>query len=113
MKKTFLSAALAVLLVAGYSCKGKENKAEPTESGSTYPTTGTPAAPDPVVVSADDSLRQGVTDATKDIKGLQTRVEGGVIYLSGSISREDNMRITPTLNSLRPKSINRDNLTVQ
>ena len=114
MKKTILWAALATVLTAGYSCKGKEDKAaEPTESGSTFPTTGTPAAPDAVTVSSDDSLRQGVTDATKDIKGLQTRVENGVIYLSGNISRDDNMRITPTLNSLRPKSINRDNLTVQ
>lgn len=113
MKKFFLSTALATLLVAGYSCKGKEDKAEPSESSTTYPTTGTPAAPESVTVTSDDSLQKGVTDATKDIKGLQTRVEGGVIYLSGNISREDNMRITPTLNSLRPKSINRENLTVQ
>ena len=114
MKKTILSAALAMLLAAGYSCKGKDKNAT-TDTTTTTNTTTTPApAPSaPVVVSSDDSLRQGVTDATKDIKGLQTRVEDGVIYLSGNISRDDNMRITPTLNSLRPKSINRDNLTVQ
>jgi hyperosmotically inducible periplasmic protein len=114
MKKTFLSAALAVLLVAGYSCKGKD-KNTTTDTTTTNTTTTAPPPPPtaPVVVSGDDSLRQGVTDATKDIKGLQTRVESGVIYLSGTISRDDNMRITPTLNSLRPKSINRDNLTVQ
>lgn len=106
-----LSAALATLLVAGYSCKGKEKE---TTTDTTTNTTTTPAPPPPPVeISSDDSLQQGVADATKDIKGLQTRVEDGVIYLSGNISRDDNMRITPTLNSLRPKSINRDNLTVQ
>ena len=111
MKKIMLSAALATLLVAGYSCKGKEKE---TTTDTTTNTTTTPAPPPPPVeISSDDSLQQGVADATKDIKGLQTRVEDGVIYLSGNISRDDNMRITPTLNSLRPKSINRDNLTVQ
>lgn len=106
-----LSAALATLLVTGYSCKGKEKE---TTTDTTTNTTTTPAPPPPPVeISSDDSLQQGVADATKDIKGLQTRVEDGVIYLSGNISRDDNMRITPTLNSLRPKSINRDNLTVQ
>ena len=112
MKKAFLSAALATLLVAGFSCKGKD-KEPATDTNKTTTTTTTPTTTAPVVVSGDDSLRQGVADATKDIKGLQTRVEDGVIYLSGNISRDDNMRITPTLNSLRPKSINRDNLTVQ
>jgi hypothetical protein len=112
MKKTFLSAALAILLVAGYSCKGKD-KNTTTDTTTNTTTAPNPAPTAPVVVSGDDSLRQGVTDATKDIQGLQTKVENGVIYLSGTISREDNMRITPTLNSLRPQSINRDNLTVK
>ena len=110
MKRFFLSVSLATLLVAGYSCKGKDKN---TTTDTTNTTTTAPVPTAPVVVSGDDSLRQGVTDATKDIQGLQTRVENGVIYLSGTISREDNMRITPTLNSLRPQSINRDNLTVQ
>src|SRR5829696_3840309 len=114
MKKIFLSTALATLLVAGYSCKGKDkDKETETTNTTTNTTTTAPTTTAPVVVASDDALRQGVTDATKDIKGLTTRVENGVIYLSGSISRDDNMRITPTLSSLNPKSINRDNLTVQ
>lgn len=112
MKRLFLSSALLALLVFGYSCKSKDktdtNTTTPTET-TTTPTTPTSA---PVDVASDDALRSGVTDATKDIKGLTSRVENGVIYLTGTISREDNMRITPTLTSLRPKSINRDNLTV-
>ena len=111
MKKAFLSLALATVLVAGYSCKGKDKNTTTDTTTTTAPTP--PASTAPVEVSTDDALRQGVTDATKDISGLQARVENGVIYLSGTISQEDNRRITPTLNSLRPKSINRDNLTVQ
>lgn len=112
MKKFFLSTALATLLMAGYSCKGKGEKATSTDTNTTT-TTGTPTTAAPVNVASDDALRQGVTDATKDISGLQTRVENGVIYLSGTISREDNQRITPTLSSLGAKRIDRDNLTVQ
>ena len=114
MKKIFLSTALAVVLFAGYSCKSKDkDKTTETTTSPTVQPVEPPAATTPVEVSGDDDLRKGVTDATKDIKGLQTRVENGVIYLSGTISREDNMRITPTLSSLHPKQINRDNLTVK
>jgi len=114
MKKIFLSTALAVLLFAGYSCKGKDkDKTTETTTAPTVQPVEPPAATTPVEISGDDDLKKGVTDATKDIKGLQTRVENGVIYLSGTISREENMRITPTLNSLHPKQINRDNLTVK
>lgn len=117
MKNFFLSAAFAALLLAGYSCKGKDKDKQSdtttTVNSSNTPAVDTPTSSAPVEISNDDALRKGVTDATKDIKGLSARVENGVIYLSGTISREDNMRVTPTLNSLRPKSINRDNLTVK
>jgi hypothetical protein len=113
MKKTILSTALAAVLLLGYSCKGKDKKTTDNTNNTNTTTTTSPTPPAPVVVSGDETLRQGVQDATKDIKGLQTRVENGVIYLSGTISKEDNRRITPTLNSLRPQSINRDGLTVK
>lgn len=111
MKKYFFIAGLTVLLAGSYSCKSKKDT--PAETTPTTTTTPEPTTTAPVEVSGDETLRQGVTDATKDVKGLETRVEGGVVYLSGTISKDDNMRITPTLNSLRPKSINRDNLTVK
>ena len=114
MKRTFLSTALAAVLLVGYSCKGKDkNTTGTTDTTTNTPTTTSPTTTAPVEVSGDETLRQGVQDATKDISGLQTRVENGVIYLSGTISQEDNRRITPTLNSLRPKEINRDNLTIK
>ena len=115
MKKFFLSAALAALLLGGYSCKGKDKGSDTTTTvnSSNTPATETTPPAAPVEIASDDALRKGVTDATKDVKGLTTRVDNGVIYLSGTISREDNMRITPTLSSLNPKRIDRENLTVK
>lgn len=114
MKKYFLILGLAAVLAGGYSCKGKNDKAADTTTTTTATPEPTPApSTAPVEISGDEELRKGVTDATKDVKGLTARVDSGVIYLSGTISRDDNMRITPTLNSLRPKKINRDNLTVK
>jgi hypothetical protein len=111
MKKYFLFLGLTAVLAGGYSCKGKNDK--PADDTTTTTTTTAPAPTAPVEVAPDETLRRGVEDATKDVKGLTTRVEDGVIYLSGTISRDDNMRITPTLNSLNPKKIDRTNLTVQ
>lgn len=114
MKKYFLIFGLTAVVAAGSSCKGKSDKADDT---STTTTTTDPApAPTttaPVEVAGDETLRRGVEDATKDVKGLTTKVESGVIYLSGTISRDDNMRITPTLNSLNPKKIDREGLTIK
>ena len=119
MKKMIISGALAFLLVAGYSCKDKKGGGDKTTNttttttNSTDPTTTNNSSGRPVQVTEDETLQKGVADATKDIKGLKARVENGIIYLSGTISKEDNRRITPTLNSLRPKNINRDSLTVK
>jgi hypothetical protein len=112
MKKYFLSIGLATLLVTGFSCKTKD-KDKATENTTTTTTIETPTTTAPVVVATDDALRQGVMDATKDVKGLQATVQDGVVMLSGTISKEDNMRVTPTLNSLNPKRIDRTNLKVQ
>ncbi len=113
MKKYFLSIGLATLLVTGFSCKSKDKNKAPENSTITTTTTTAPTTTTPVVVATDDALRQGVMDATKNVKGLQATVQDGVVMLSGTISKEDNMRITPTLNSLQPKRIDRTNLKVQ
>lgn len=113
MKKYFLSIGLATVMVTGFSCKSKDKNNTTDSNTTTTTTTTTPTTTAPVIVANDDALRQGVMDATKDINGLQTTVQDGVIMLSGTISQQDNMRITPTLNSLRPKRIDRTNLKVQ
>ena len=112
MKKHFLHLSLAALLVVGFSCKSKD-KDKPAETTPTTTTTDMTPPPPPPVIANDEALRQGVIDATKDIKGLKAEVQDSVINLSGTISKEDNMKVTPTLNSLHPKKIDRSNLKVQ
>ena len=113
MKKYVLSIGLATLLVTGFSCKSKKEAAPETTS----PTTTVPTEPQvtttPPVIANDDELTKGAADATKDIKGLKAMVKDSVIYLSGTISKQDNMKVTPTLSSLHPKRIDRTNLKVQ
>jgi len=115
MKKQILQLGLVALLVTGFSCKGKDKDKTTTTTTNTTNTASPEVAPTtpPVEVAGDETLRQGVTDATKDVKGLTATVQNGVIILSGTISKEDNMRITQTLNSLQPKRIDRTNLNVQ
>ncbi|HVF81660.1 MAG TPA: hypothetical protein VM884_06990 [Flavisolibacter sp.] len=116
MKKQILQLSLVALLVTGFSCKGKDkDKTTNTTTTTTTNTASPEVAPTmpPVEVAGDAVLRQGVADVTKDVKGLTATVQNGVILLSGTISKEDNMRITPTLNSLQPKRIDRTNLNVQ
>lgn len=114
MKKYVLSIGLATLLVTGFSCKSKNKEATPE---TTTPTTTVPTEPQvtttPPVIANDEELTKGATDATKDIKGLKAMVKDSVIYLSGTISKQDNMKVTPSLSSLHPKRIDRTNLKVQ
>jgi hypothetical protein len=112
MKKQLILYGLVLVLGSTYSCKSKKDT-NANENTTTTTTTPEPTTTAPVEVAGDDALRRGVQDATKDIKGLTSRVEDGVIYLSGTISRDDNMRITPTLSSLNPKRIDRTGLTVK
>ena len=117
MKNLFLSAAFAALLLGGYACKNadknKQSDTTTTVNSSNTPATETAPPADPVAIEKDEALRKGVNDATKDVKGLSARVDSGVVYLSGTISRQDNVRITPTLSSLHPKRIDRQNLTIK
>jgi osmotically-inducible protein OsmY len=72
----------------------------------------TPPAPPPVVstpmVSADDELMKGITDATKDFPSVKAAVNNGVVTLTGQIKRSSLPKLLQSLSSLKPKKI--DNL---
>jgi osmotically-inducible protein OsmY len=59
----------------------------------------------PVQVSPDDALRQGVMDATKDHPGVTAMVNGGVVTLTGNISRDKLAKLMQTVNALQPKQV--------
>ncbi len=64
-----------------------------------------PPPPAPVVINADSTLMQGVTDATKDFPDVKTDIKDGVITLTGSIKRDNLRTLMMSLNSLKPKKI--------
>lgn len=95
-----------------YSCKSK-SKETTTPASTTMDTTTAVASPAPVIISNDDVLKNGVTDALKDYPGVTADVSDSVINLSGEIKRADWQKLNPTLNSLRPKRVNSANLTIK
>ena len=64
-----------------------------------------PAPVAPVVITADDPLTKGVTDATKDFPGVTATVADGVITLNGEITKAKLPTLMQALNSLKPKKI--------
>jgi osmotically-inducible protein OsmY len=71
-----------------------------------------PSAAAPVVISADDSLSRGVTDAIKDYAGVKAEVKDGVVTLTGDIKRAELQKLMVTLHSLKPKKID-NKLTIK
>lgn len=64
-----------------------------------------PPPPAPVVVNADSTLMQGVTDATKDFPSVKAEINNGVVTLTGSIKRDNLKTLMMSLNTLKPKKI--------
>ena len=111
MKKiTFSSLLLLFVLATGTGITSCKNKAKDT---TTTTTVDTPATNLPVEVSSDDALRKGVTDATKDYPGVTATVNDGVITLSGTIERDRWTKLNQTLQSLNPKQVKSDQLTIK
>jgi osmotically-inducible protein OsmY len=109
MKKMFAPLGLLLLLGSGVSftaCKDK-TKGSNTATPETTTTVDTPTTyTAPVEVSADATLQQGVTDATKDFPGVNATVNNGEITVTGNIKRADWQRLKPSLDALNPKKVN-------
>ena len=115
MKKNFFAGyflAFGILVVFG-SCKGKPSQTTTTDTATIAPadntTTKTPDTT--IVISADDSLKRMIPDATKDFPGVTASVDQGVITLTGTINRDRLPKLMMALNALHPKKIN-NNLTI-
>ena len=63
-------------------------------------------------VTADETLKQSVADATKDFNTVKTEVNDGVITLTGTIKKSDLSKLMMSLNSLKPRKIE-NKLTVK
>lgn len=105
MKRTNLKVlVVGLLLSTGVSITSCKSKPKETTEENTTVTTPEPA-PAPVVISADDSLRTGITDATKDFPGVTATVNNGEITLTGEITRSRLPTLMQSLNSLRVKHL--------
>jgi hypothetical protein len=117
MKKSFLSGyflvfGIFVLFIS--SCKGKSSQTMTNDTATiTTPADNTvKKMPDTtVIISADDSLKSMITDATKDFPGVTATVDQGVITLTGNITRDKLPKLMMAVNALHPKKVN-NNLTI-
>ena len=84
------------------SCKGKSDKnTTNTTQDSTSATTTAP-----VEVSPDETLRNGVKDATKDYPTVTASVADGEVTLTGTLERSKLPALMQSINSLNPKKVN-------
>jgi len=119
MKRVFKTFIIALVFFTGFSymsCKGKPKENNNTTTNVDTTTnrnvdTGTTTVA-PVQISPDDSLRNGVQDATKDYPGVTATVDNGEITLTGTITRAKLSKLMMALNSLHPKKIN-NNLSIK
>ena len=110
MKKNFIAIyllAFGILALTFGSCKGKAAQTTTTDTAVVAPAENTVKIPDTtVVISADDSLKTMVADATKDFPGVNATIDQGVITLTGAITREKLPRLMMAVNALHPKKVN-------
>jgi hyperosmotically inducible protein len=71
-----------------------------------------PPAPDPVVISPDDALKNGVNDVLKAYNNVKADVKDGVVTLTGEIKKAELTTLMPLLHALKPKKID-NKLTVK
>ena len=109
----------AVLIAASSftACKSKnKGDAAPAATVSADSTPAeAPAMPSaaPVVIANDDALKAGLNDALKDYSSVKGEVADSIINVSGTIKKADWQKLVQTLNSLHPKRINSNNLTIK
>ena len=119
MRKKITSGLPIVFLILSIylgSCKGRSS--ETTNADTTTITSPadntTNKNPDTaaVVISADDSLRNMLTDAIKDFPGVTATTDQGVVTLTGEITREKLPKLMMSVNALHPKKVN-NKLTIK
>lgn len=71
-----------------------------------------PVAP-VVVTTATDALTMGVADATKDFPTVTTRVNNGVIYVTGTLEKAKVQTLKMALDNLKPKKVDMTGVTVK
>ena len=108
--KNLVISLLFLTSISLVSCHDKAKKNETSTANADTTTTNTTTTP--VEIAPDDSLKNGVRDATKDYPQVNATVSDGEITLTGNITREKLPKLMMALNSLHPKKIN-NNLVIK
>jgi osmotically-inducible protein OsmY len=66
-----------------------------------------------VVNAADEQLRTGVADISKDFPGAEVKVDNGVITVTGELSAAKWKTLKQALDALHPKKVDASGLTVK
>lgn len=69
-------------------------------------------APEPVVISPDETLKNAVNDVLKAYSSVKADVKDGVVTLTGEIKKAELATLMPMLHALKPKKIE-NKLTVK
>ena len=72
-----------------------------------------PVAPATPVIAADDALTKGVAAAVKDFPGVTATVNGGVVALSGEITKDRWMKLKQIIDALKPKKTDASGLKIK
>ena len=115
MKQLFFKASMAAFIFSAAfgitSCKTKvKETTTPTPTVNYDSSNAVNNAP--VVVSPDETLMQGVKDATKDHPGVTVSVNNGEVTLTGTIERSKLANLMQSIQGLSPKKIN-NNLKIK
>lgn len=110
--KTILFALLVTTGAFTTSCKSKKTSDNATTGDTTVTMTPPVQDPPPVVINEDETLTNGINDATKDYPGVTATVANGEVTLTGELQRSKLPALMASLNSLKPKKIN-NNLTIK
>lgn len=103
MKNFLAVSVLGLSLLSLDACKSG-NKDKP--AADTVVAVTQSAIPEPVAISADEELMPKVKDATKDFPGVEAKVSGGEITLTGTITRDRLPKLMQSVSALHAKKIN-------
>lgn len=110
MRRSLIHLALAAVLVSGAAMHSCKNKNKDSTNNTTVNNDSLNRGP--VEISPDETLRNGLTDATKDFPGVTATVNNGEVTLTGKIKRDRLPTLMQSVNALNPKKVN-NNLTIE
>jgi hypothetical protein len=105
MKKRFLSASLAALLVLGIGMQSCKDKTKDSTTTTAPAPIDSPVTTAPVVVNDDATIKSSVDSVIKPYPNVTADVQNGKVILRGTVdSRDDMQKIVMGVNEAQIKN---------